>query len=265
MADNTQPCVIITGASVGLGRDFVRRIAAEKKRTMVLVARSQQGLEDAAAEARALGCDAHILALDLGLPEATSKLVRFLADANLHCDVLVANAGFGVIGDAVDIGVTAQMALLDLNIRALAEQTLTFLPGMAKRGRGGVLLVASTASYFPGPYMTCYYASKAFVRSFGEALHEENKRKGVTVTTLCPGPVRTEFFERAGIQSELLFKLLPRSNADNVVKAAWEGFLAGKRIVLPGIFTKLTAWSSALSPHWLVLPIVSRLQQYRRG
>jgi len=171
MVDNTQPCVIITGASVGLGRDFVRRIAAEK-RTMVLVARSQQGLEDAAAEARALGCVAHVLALDLGLPDATARLARFLADAYLHCDVLVANAGFGVIGDAADIGVTAQMALLDLNIRALAEQTLTFLPGMTRRGRGGVLLVASTASYFPGPYMTCYYASKAFVRSFGEALHQ---------------------------------------------------------------------------------------------
>lgn len=264
MVDETRASVVITGASAGLGRDFVRLIASEK-RTMVLVARSQQGLEEAAAEARALGAEAHVLALDLGLPEATTKLVRFLADMRLHCDVLIANAGFGVIGDTAELGLVPQMALVDLNVRALTEQTLTFLPGMIARRRGGVLLVASTASYFPGPYMACYYASKAFVRSFGEALHQENRSKGVTVTTLCPGPVRTEFFERAGIRSEPLFKLMPRSNADQVVKAAWHGFLAGRRIVLPGIAAKLTAWSAKLSPTWLVLPILARLQHERRG
>ena len=262
MADYT-PCVVVTGASVGIGREFCRLIAREK-RSLVLIARNHDQLVAVAHEVTALGGQTHILALDVAKPGATSDIVSFLDNNKLYCDILIANAGFGLSGAAIELGVEPQLSLLDVNIRALTDQTLTFLPGMVARGRGGVLLVASTASFIPGPFMACYYASKAFVRSFGEALHQETQGSGVNVSTLCPGPVKTEFFQRANMEGMRLFKLMPHMDAASVAKAGWDGFLAGKRIILPGFFTWLSGWSSPFVPHAVLLPILARLQKKRQ-
>lgn len=264
MLNEPLPCVVITGASVGIGRAFAQLIAKDK-RTLLLVARNAATLNEVAAEVRQLGATAHILALDVTTADATRQISAALSAQGLYCDVLIANAGVGLIGAAADIDFVRQMGLLDLNMRVLAEQTLIFLPEMLKRGRGGVLLVASMASFVPGPFMTSYYASKAFVRSFGEGLYQENKRLGVTITTLCPGPVETEFFARAGMENIAMFKAMPHMDAMSVARAGWEGFLAGKRIVLPGLLSKLTAWTVPLLPTWLVLSVIGRLQKKRQN
>lgn len=263
MMAKPSPAIVITGASVGIGRAFAELLARDG-RQLVLLARHQDRLEAAAEAVRQKGGQALVLALDVASADATPTIEQFLAAHQLYCDVLIANAGFGLIGAAAEIGPEKQLALLDLNIRALAEQTLRLLPAMVERGRGGVLLVASTASFVPGPYMACYYASKAFVRSFGEALHQETRRKGVTVTTLCPGPVKTEFFDRAGIHDEPLFKLMPKADPAIVARIGWDGFLAGQRVVLPGLANKLTAWSSAFVPRRLLLTALGRMQRQRR-
>lgn len=255
-----QPCVVITGASVGIGREFARLLAAER-RCLLLVARNESALQAVAQDVGALGGTAHVLAIDAAAPGATARIEAFLAASGLYCDVLIANAGFGYLGQAIELGVGPQVAMIDLNVRALAEETLSFLPGMVERGRGGVLLVSSVASYLPGPNVTCYYATKAFVRSFGEALWQETRRKGVTVTTLCPGPTQTEFFKRSGVDRAQLFKLMPAMTAADVARAGWEGFIKGKRVVIPGLVAKLTVLVARLSPARLSLSVVGRMQR----
>jgi hypothetical protein len=156
-----------------------------------------------------------------------------------------------------------QLALVDLNMRAVTDLTLRFLPGMVERARGGVLNVASVASAFPGPGMALYYASKAFVRSFSEALHEETRGAGVTVTCLCPGPVATPFLDLAGARRARLFKLLPKASARRVAAEGWAGFKAGRRLVVPTLAAKATLALGPLIPKALALPLVLRAQTSR--
>ena len=167
------------------------------------------GFGRAAAEVREAGWRAIHARAGSGGGDAPTHLDDFLSANGLICDVLVNSAGYGLRGAATALPVDDQLGIIDLNIRALSELSLHFLPGMVARGRGGVLNLSSVAGSMPGPYMALYYASKGFVRSFSEALHQELRRTGVTVTCVAPGPVTTSFYERAGARSTALFSVLP--------------------------------------------------------
>ncbi|MGH6763709.1 MAG: SDR family NAD(P)-dependent oxidoreductase [Phyllobacterium sp.] len=260
--DELRPAVIVVGASRGIGR-AIARVAARESAIIVLVARSPDGLDAAASDVRAAGAEAFTLELDLLAADASMRLENFLSENGLTCDVLVNSAGHGLRGASTALPADDQLGIIDLNIRALTDMTLRFLPGMVARGRGGVLNLGSIAGFAPGPYMALYYASKGFVRSFSEALHQEVRRTGVTVTCVAPGPVSTEFLDRSGASRTLLFRILPRLDADYVAERAWRGFKSGRRLVVPGISAKLTALALVLLPSAVLLPLIGRLQ--RRG
>lgn len=252
--------VVVTGASAGIGQ-AVARVAAREGGAIVLVGRTSEGLETAAEEVRQAGGEPFTLELDLLARDAPARLEDFLLENCLICDVLVNSAGYGLRGAATSLPVDEQLGIIDLNIRALSELTLRFLPGMVKRHRGGVINFSSVAGFAPGPYMACYYASKSFVRSFSAALYQELVRTGVTVTCVAPGPVRTNFLAESGAKNVPLFQLLPTLNAGYVAESAWRGFKTGRRLVVPGIASKLAALVAVLSPSSLMLPLVGRLQR----
>ncbi|MCV9966772.1 SDR family NAD(P)-dependent oxidoreductase [Pararhizobium sp. BT-229] len=252
--------VVVVGASRGIGRS-IAKIAAAQGTPVVLVARSPEALAAAATDVRQGGGDAFALELDLVAGDATARLQEFLTTNGLVCDVLVNSAGYGLRGAATTLPLDDQLGVIDLNIRALSHLTLHFLPGMVARGRGGVLNLASVASFTPGPNMAVYYASKSFVRTFSEALHQELRGTGVTITCVAPGPVATEFLERSGANRAPLFKILPKLNSEYVAKRAWNGFKSRRRLVVPGASAKLAVLAAALIPHAIMLPLISRLQR----
>lgn len=262
-AHNERPAVVVTGASGGIGRE-IAKVAAREGGPMVLVARSAEGLAGTADEVRRAGGEPFTLALDLSRPDAPDEVERFLAAQNLVCDVLVNNAGYGLLGAAAILPREDQLGIVDLNIRALTDLTLRFLPGMVVRRHGGIINLASVASFVPGPGMAVYYASKAFVRSFSEALSQEVRGRGVTVTCVAPGPVSTDFLIRSGAKRAHLFKLVPKMTAETVAKSAWRAFRRGRRLIVPGAAASLSAFGGAYLPHVVTLPLVARLQRRRR-
>ena len=227
----------------------------------MLVARSPEGLGAAAAEVREAGGEAFTLELDLLAGDVPARLEDFLSTHGLICDVLVNSAGHGLRGAATALPIDEQLGIIDLNIRSLSELTLHFLPGMVARKRGGVLNLSSVAGFVPGPYMALYFASKGFVRFFSEALHQELRRTGVTVTCVAPGPVSTEFLERSGAYQTPLFNILPKLDAQAVAERAWRAFKSGRRLVVPGISAKLAALAVALLPSAAMLPLIGWLQR----
>lgn len=237
---------------------------AGERRHVVLVARSAPALEALAGEIAANGGTATALPLDLAVPGCAERVAAALAERGLHCDILVNNAGFGLRGRAAELDAGEQLEMLDLNVRALADLAVRFLPGMLARGSGGVINVGSTAGYQPGPNMAFYYASKAFVRSLSLALGEEARGSGVTVTLVAPGPVATAFFDRAGIQQAKLFRLLPKLTAEDVAIAGWNAFRRGRRSVVPGLYNRLFAFAAPFIPTSIILPLLGRLQRPKR-
>ena len=236
------PVALVTGASAGLGVDFARQLAARGKR-LVLVARRGDRLDALVGElgkARAVG-------LDLSVPGAADRLMADLADHGERVELLVNNAGFGLAGRFAQLDGTRQRQMIDLNCGAMAELAHAVLPGMIDRQSGAILNVASTAAFQPGPGMAVYFATKAFVLSFSEALHEEVKRHGVTVSALCPGPTATEFGEVAGFgPSNLLDKIAAHSAS--VVRAGLAGLEKGKAVIIPGLMNKSTAQAHRFFP-----------------
>lgn len=227
-----EPAILITGASSGIGQELAR-VAARDGSLMVLIGRSRNSLDELASQLNKSGARAVVLPVDLRARDAAQIIMNFLAARGLYCDVLVNSAGLGLSGPAAKLDPAEQMELVEVNIRALTDLTLRFLPGMVARGRGGVLNLGSIAGFAPGPYMAMYYASKAFVRSFSASLAIELSGTGVTVTNLSPGVVRTAFFERLPVKRNRLFKLLPRSSATETSEIGWRGFRDGKRVVIP--------------------------------
>ena len=254
------PAVVVSGASSGIGRELAK-VAAREGHAVLLLGRSEEALAELAAELRAAGASAATLRIDLGEPGAGDAIEAALAANALHCDVLVNCAGYGLFGPAAVLGRAEQMGVLDVNARALTELSLRFLPGMLGRRRGGILNVGSLAGYVAGPYMATYYASKAYVRSFSDALSLEVTGTGVTVTCVAPGPVRTAFFERAHAQEVRIFKLLPKLDPQAVAEAGWRGFTAGRRTVVPGALAKIVAAIVSVTPRWLSLWMTGVLQQ----
>ena len=189
--------VLITGASSGIGLELAKCFAADKS-NFVLVARRTEAMEKLAAELRETHqIQVYVVTADLARPESAQRVFNELTHANITVDVLVNNAGFGLHGCFEELPLKRQLEIIQVNIAALVELTGLFLPGMIRRKRGGILNVGSVAGFVPGPNMAVYYASKAFVQSFSEALVEELQGSGVSVTNLCPGPTETQFSQTA--------------------------------------------------------------------
>jgi short-subunit dehydrogenase len=255
--------ILITGASAGLGADFARALA-KKPVTLILTARRADRLTTLARELeRRPGIEVHVIPADLGQAEGVKTLIDGVRDRGLSVDTLINNAGFGALGDFADSDLATQMGMIDLNIRALVTLTHALLPPMLARGRGGVLNVASTAAFQPGPYMAIYYASKAFVLHFSEALHEEVKGRGVTVTALCPGPTRTEFADVAGMAETPLFERFA-GTSEQVVRDGLAALERGQAVMVSGLLNRLTAASARIAPRGVLRRAVGRLQSGRR-
>lgn len=251
----TSPVALITGASAGLGEDFARQLAAQGRR-LVLVARRKDRLDALAAE---LG-EARAIGLDLSEPGAAGRLMADIGGHGEHVDLLVNNAGFGLTGRFSDLDGKRQRQMIDLNCGTLVELAHAVLPGMIERRTGAILNLASTAAFQPGPGMAVYFATKAFVLSFSEALHEEVRHQGINVTALCPGPTATEFGEIAGFgPSSPSSHLAARSGP--VAEAGLRGLKAGRAIVVPGLMNKATAQASRFFPRAMVRRAVGMLKK----
>ncbi len=248
------PVTLITGASAGLGVDFARQLAARGER-LVLVARRADRLEALAAE---LG-NARAVAIDLGEPGAAGRLIADIAAHGETVTCLVNNAGFGLAGRFAELGGARQRSMIDLNCGALVELAHAVLPPMIAAKSGAILNVASTAAFQPGPGMAVYFATKAFVLSFSEALHEEVKGHGVKVTALCPGPTATEFGEVAGWGGNPLIDKLSATSAD-VVRAGIAALDKGSAIVIPGLVNKASAQGHRLLPRWLLRKVTGSIK-----
>jgi uncharacterized protein len=206
-----------------------------------------------------------VLAADLADPETPALIDAELRREGVDVDVLVNNAGFGLRGDFAALDEHGLMEMLQVNVAALTHLTRRFLPAMRERGGGGVLNVASTAAYQPGPAMAVYYATKAYVLSFSEALWSELRGTGVTVTALCPGPTATGFQSRAGLERSRLFHSLRVMDAAAVARAGYRGFRAGRRVVIPGIANRIGTAAVRLLPRGLVLRAVHLLNSQESG
>lgn len=257
-----EPVTLITGASAGIGAALARVFAAHGHR-LVLTARRESPMAALAAQIAAAGYPSPtVLPLDLARPDATTRIAAFMAERELAPQYVVNNAGFGLLGAAVEVDRGEQLAMIDLNIRALTELSLAWTESLVRQ-RGGILNVASVAGFLPGPRMAVYYASKAYVLSFSQALHHELKPLGVRVTTLCPGPVPTEFQERAGVRSGRSGPALAVVSAERVAEAGYRGLMRGRRVVIPGIANKLVAGIVSGLPRGLVLRAAG-IRQRRR-
>ncbi|MBX3512512.1 MAG: SDR family oxidoreductase [Xanthobacteraceae bacterium] len=250
---------VITGASGGIGEELAY-CAAKAERKLVLVARSSDKLKTVAEKIAALGAPApEIVALDLADPKSGEMLVSALAQKNLKVFELINNAGYGLAGPVEQLDRADQVGMVDLNMRALTDLTLRFLPEIIA-ANGGVMNVASTAAFQPGPNMAIYYASKAYVLSFSEAIWFELRGRA-RVTCLCPGPTPTGFSARAKKDGKLRLMNLSMTSAAFVASRGWERFQRGQRVVVPGVMNEIAATLAPLSPKALVLWLASRLSR----
>jgi uncharacterized protein len=257
-----RPVALITGASAGIGAEFAR-VFAQHGHRLVLVARRERRLHELADQIAATGQPRpHVLAIDLGCNGAPKQIAAELATLGVEPQYIINNAGFGLLGPAVELDHAEQLAMIDLNIRVLAELSLAFIDSL-RRHRGGILNVASVASFLPGPGMAVYYASKAFVLSFSESLHQELSDQGIRVTTLCPGVVPTEFQARAGMKKVPGSKLLSTPPAD-VAAAGYAALMQGQRVVIPGVANKFVAFLPRVLPRGFFVRAVARSQLKRR-
>ncbi len=253
-----RPVTLITGASSGIGAELARVFAAHGNE-LVLVARREVELTALADEIVAAGrARPTVIVLDLARRDAAARLAAELFSAELEPANVVNDAGFGLAGDAAALGRDEQLEMIDLNVRALTELSLMFVDSLA-RHRGGILNVASIAGFVPGPGMAVYYASKAYVLSFSEALYAELAPRGVRVSALCPGPVATGFALRArlrpgGIGEANIFALPAR----RVAEIGYAGFMRGKRVVIAGLGNTVAMFFARHLPHGFLLPMIAR-------
>ena len=245
---------LITGASAGLGIEFARQLA-KRGHPLVLVARRKERLE---ALAKELG-NARAVALDLSKAKAAAKLIADLGAAGEEVEILVNNAGFGLIGRFAELDAKRERQMIDLNVGALTDLCRAVAPRMIARKSGAILNVASTAAFQPGPKMAVYFATKAFVLSFSEALHEELKPHGVRVTCLCPGPTRTEFGEVAGFGGNSMFDRVAM-NAPEVVAAGLKALDRNRAVIVTGLVNKIGAASTRFAPRALVRRIAGAIK-----
>ena len=258
----TERVTLITGASAGIGAELARVFASNRHR-VVLVARRADRLAQLAGEITAAGGAAPIvIACDLQQPDACDKIAAALAAEGVEVEYVVNNAGFGLFGHAVKRDRAEQLDMIAVNIRALTDLSLRFADSLI-RHRGGILNIGSIAGFLPGPGMAVYYASKAYVLSFTEALRLELAPQGVRVTVVCPGPVPSEFQARAGFSPGFDSAVLNVSPAD-VAQQAYRGLMANRRAVLPGVGIKIVPFLLRLFPRGFILAAVGRFQLRKR-
>jgi short-subunit dehydrogenase len=250
MSPAAQPVCLVTGASSGIGAALAREFARHGH-ALVLTARREAELDALAESIAGAGRPRpHVIAADIGNPQGIEGLAAELQARGLAVSILVNNAGFGLLGAAAELDLAQQLAIIDLDVRALTDLTLRFIPNIV-RHKGGILNVASIAGFLPGPGMAVYHASKAFAVSFSEAMHQELKEDGVRVCALCPGPVPTQFFSRAGIPRGYFPAFLART-AERVAREGYEGFMGGHRIVAPGGPNRIVTLLPRLLPRGLI-------------
>jgi short-subunit dehydrogenase len=251
---------LITGASGGIGEAFGHVLAADGH-DLVLVARRDQELHRVKGVITSKHPVAvHVIALDLNETGAVEELVAEMAGRSLVPAIVINNAGFGLAGPSVELSREEQLQMIDLNARVLTDLTLRFLPAMVARKSGGVINVASIAGFMPGPMMAVYFATKNYVLSFSDALSSELRGTGVTMTTLCPGTVKTAFQARAG-QNERGSTL----SAFDVASQGWAGFKAKRRVVVPGFLNQIIAYGLRLTPRRISLPVIKQVMGRRRA
>ena len=260
-SSQTPQTALVTGASSGIGLELAMLLAASGH-NLVLVARDAAALERVATSARAMGVTAHVLPLDLATPGAVEELMSALAGdaATSQIDILINNAGYALYGSFLETDPADEARMLHLNIVTLTALTKRLLPGMVARGHGRVLNLASTAAFLPGPRMAVYFATKAYVLSFSEALAEELRASGsgVTVTVLCPGPTATGFQRRAGLGASRLFGG-GTADAKQVAQAGFNAMMKGQVVVVPGLTNRLLLGGSRLIPRVVLRRITRRL------
>ena len=248
-----QPVALITGASAGLGAEFARQLSRRGHR-LVLAARRKERLQELAAQ---LG-NARAVTIDLGLPGAAAQLMTDIADSGERVDLLINNAGFGLRGYFAEQDPARLRQMIDLNCGVLTELCRAVLPQMIEQRSGAILNVASTAAFQPGPGMAVYYATKAFVLSLSEALHEEGKPHGVKVTALCPGPTRTEFGDVAGFaESAALVRV--SMEAEPVVRKGLAALDRNGAVIVTGALNRAIAFSTRLAPRAVTRKIAGAL------
>lgn len=257
----TERVTLVTGASSGIGAELARTFALNGYKT-VLVARREDRLNQLAAEIAASGKSRPaVIACDLNEEGACDRIAAALEAMGAEVEIVVNNAGYGLFGEAIELDRAQQLAMVNLNVRVLTDLTLRFSESII-RHRGGILNVASIASFLPGPRMAVYYATKAYVLSFTEAMRGELGPKGVRVTALCPGTVPTEFQGVAGFKPGLDSAVLNLSAAA-VARAGYRGLMSNKRLVLPGVGVRMIPFMLRFAPRSLVLASVARVQQKR--
>lgn len=248
--------VLITGPTSGIGESLAR-LFAQEKHDLVLVARSREKLEALAAElssAHGVKCD--VIVKDLTSLTAPGEIFETLKGLGRTVDILVNNAGFTVFGRFDETALDAEIEMLQVNVVALTQMTKQFLRQLPKEARGRVLNLASTAAFQPGPLMAAYYASKAYVLSFSEAIASELEGSNVTVTALCPGPTRTGFQKRGQMEDSRLVKNRKIMDADTVARIGYRALMRGKPLVIPGFSNWIMAESVRFTPRWLVTRLV---------
>src|SRR5579872_7251300 len=250
--------VLVTGASGGIGKALAEAFASDGSR-LILVARSHDKLELLASEMKARhGIDVLTICQDLSRAGAAVEAFRKIEEAGWLVHILVNNTGFGAHGGFKDISIEQQLAMVELNVDALLNLTHLVLPQMVKRRRGTILNVGSTASFQAGPHAAVYFATKAFVLSFSEALWQEVRRFNIVVTCLCPGPTRTSFGDESGMNRTRLFRWTSM-DANEVARAGHRAVRRGRRLVIPGLLNKLLAFATRFVPRGVLIRILGSI------
>ncbi len=254
---------LVTGASTGIGLELAKQFAAHGH-NLVITARHRDALEAIAGTLEGkFGVKVTVIADDLTDPAAPQRLFDAIRAENIDVHFLVNNAGFGLGGEFADTEITRELEMIQVNISALTHLTKLFLPAMMKRKSGNILNIASVAAFQPGPLMAVYYASKAFVLSFSEALDEELRNSGVSVTCLCPGATDTNFAETARVSNGKLFTTLGVAKADDVAKYGYDAMIKGERVAVVGLRNKVMVQAERFTPRNVITRFVRMAQENR--